>query len=188
MVHGGFRRFGNLSFINQFSKKWRRLASTASDRKGAKIQHDTLWFKRKKIFSKHQNKDEFKNLDDSLTSVVIFLALEPLQYQWPQQPQWPQWPQWPQQPQFIKKITDTDGWIIPGTQMNNTSPFLWNGSSKFQFFTDIWYLSVGGCRGQQMLLFQKLITEIQISKPLEPAMNHNSIKINDPSTLHCHLL
>ena len=25
------------------------------------------------------------------------------------------------------------------TQMTNASPFLWNGSSKIQFFTDIWY-------------------------------------------------
>ena len=30
-------------------------------------------------------------------------------------------------------------WIIPSTQMIKTSPFLWNGSSKSQFFTDIWY-------------------------------------------------
>ena len=35
------------------------------------IFHDSS---RKKIFSKHHNKAEFKNLDDSLTSVVIFLA------------------------------------------------------------------------------------------------------------------
>ena len=29
--------------------------------------------------------------------------------------------------------------IILSTQMTNTSPFLWNGSSKIQFFTDIRY-------------------------------------------------
>ena len=63
MVHSGFRRFGHLSFINQFSKKWHRLASTASDRKGAKIQHDISWFKQK-LFSFQNIK--FKNLDDSL--------------------------------------------------------------------------------------------------------------------------
>ena len=33
MVPGGFRRFGFFCFINQFSKKLHRLASTASDRK-----------------------------------------------------------------------------------------------------------------------------------------------------------
>ena len=109
------------------------------------------------------------------SSVVIFQALKPLQPQWPRWPQQPQWPQWPQQPHFIKKFTDPDGLIIPSTQMTTTSPFLWNGSSKFQFFTDIWYLSVGGCWGQQMLLFQKLIMETQISEIPEPTMDRNSI-------------
>ena len=47
---------------------------------------------------------------------VIFKALELLQPQWPQQPQQPQWPQWPRQPHFIKKNTNPDGWIIPGTK------------------------------------------------------------------------
>ena len=87
------------------------------------------------------------------SSVVIFQTLEPLQPQWPLQPQQPPWPQWPLQPHFIKNITDCDGWIIPGTKMTNTGPFLWNGSSKIQFFTDISSISVGGCWGQPMLLF-----------------------------------
>ena len=69
-------------------------------------------------------------------SVVIFQALE---YMWPQWPQQPQWPQWPWQPHFIKSFIQPDGWIIPSTQMTNTSPFFWNGSSKIPFFTDIWY-------------------------------------------------
>ena len=73
------------------------------------------------------------------SSVVVFQALKLLQPQWPQRHQQPQWPQWPQQPHLIKKITDLDDLIIPSTQMTNTSPFLWNGSSKIQFFTDIWY-------------------------------------------------
>ena len=34
----------------------------------------------------------------------------------------------------------TDGLITPGTKMTNTGPFLWNRSSKIQFFTDICYL------------------------------------------------
>ena len=32
----------------------------------------------------------------------------------------------------IKIFTDPDGLIIPSTQMTNTSPFLWNGSSNIQ--------------------------------------------------------
>ena len=64
MVPSGFRRFGNLCFIQQFSKKLHRLASTASDRKGAKIQYDFSQFYHKKLFFKHKNKTEFKCLDD----------------------------------------------------------------------------------------------------------------------------
>ena len=64
MVPSGFRMFGDLCFINQFSKKLHWLASTAPDRKGAKfnmIFHDST---PKNFFSKHKNKAEFKCLDD----------------------------------------------------------------------------------------------------------------------------
>ena len=108
------------------------------------------------------------------SSVVIFQTLEPLQPQWPLQPQQPPWPQWPLQPHFIKNITDCDGWIIPGTKMTNTGPFLLNESSKIQFFTDISTISVGGCWGQPMLLFWKMIDETQISKPPEATIHHDS--------------
>ena len=83
------------------------MASTASDRKGAQIQHAISWF--------YLNKSYFKTSKIKLnsrtwlplkSSVVIFQALEPLQPQWPLQPQQPQWPQWPEQPHFIKK------WLI----------------------------------------------------------------------------
>ena len=46
--------------------------------------------------------------------------------------------------------------------------------SNFSLISDT--LSVGGCGGQPMLLFWKLVDETQISKPPEPTMNHNSIK------------
>ena len=49
--------------------------------------------------------------------VVIFQALKPLQ---------PQWPLQPQNPYFTKELPGSDGWIIPGTKMTNTGPFLWN--------------------------------------------------------------
>ena len=40
---------------------------------------------------------------------------------------------------FQKKNPDPDGLIIITTKMTNTGHFLWNGSSKIQIFTDIWY-------------------------------------------------
>ena len=122
------------------------------------------------------------------SSVVIFEALEPLQPQWPLQPQQPQWPQWPQQPHFIKKFTNPYDLMIPGSKMTNTGPFLWNGSSKIQFFTDFNTFSVRGCWGQPMLLFWKLIRETEISKPPEASRHYNSTKLLVILTLRADLL
>ena len=124
------------------------------------IKFNMVWFYQKTFFSKRQNKAE---VITQKSSVLIFQTLEPLQPQWSLQPQQPPWPQWPLQPHFIKNITYCDGWIIPGTKMTNTGPFLWNGSSKIQFFTDISTISVGGCWGQPMLLFWKLVDRNQMS-------------------------
>ena len=111
------------------------------------------------------------------SSVVIFQALKPLQPQWPQWPQQPQWPQWPRQPHFIKKSTDPDGLIIPSTQMTNTSPFFGMDHQKSNFLLIYDTLSVGGCWGQLMSFFWKLVDETQISKPPEATRHHNSIKV-----------
>ena len=71
------------------------------------------------------------------SSVVMFLALEPLRPHWPWQPHWRQQPL---QPYIIKELPDPNSWLIPGTTMTNTGPLLWNGYQKIPFFTDIWYL------------------------------------------------
>ena len=71
--------------------------------------------------------------------VVPFQALEPLQPRWPQRPLQPQWPLQPQKPYFTKELRGTDGWIIPGTKMTNTIPFLLNEPSEIQIFTDTLY-------------------------------------------------
>ena len=68
MVHSGFRRFGHFSYINQFSNKWHRLASTASDRKGAQIQH---------IFM-IQTKKSFQNIKVNLNSRIRTTLKSPL--------------------------------------------------------------------------------------------------------------
>ena len=47
--------------------------------------------------------------------------------------------QWPLQTHFIKTNTAPDDWILSGNQKTNTGPFLWNGLSKIQIFTNIWY-------------------------------------------------
>ena len=64
MAHSRFKRFGNLSFINQFPKKRHRPQQPLTEKvlKFNMIFHDST----KTLFvSKHQNKAEFKNLDDS---------------------------------------------------------------------------------------------------------------------------
>ena len=110
--------------------------------------------------------------------VEIFQTLEPMQPRWPPQPPQPPWPQWPSQPHFMKNITDCDGWIIPVTKMTNTGPFLGNGPSKIQFFTDISTISVGGCWGQPMSLFWKLVDETQMPTTPEATSHHSSRKFS----------
>ena len=73
------------------------------------------------------------------SSVVIFQTLEPLQPRWPHWPLQPQRPLQPQKPYFTKELRGPDSWIVPGTKMTNTVPFLLNELSKIQIFTDILY-------------------------------------------------
>ena len=51
--------------------------------------------------------------------------------------------------------------------------FVWIMKYHVEFCT----FSVRGCWGQPMSLFWKLVDETQISKPPEPAMSHNSMKL-----------
>ena len=53
--------------------------------------------------------------------------------------------------------------MIPGTKMTNTGPFLWNGSSKIQFFTDFSTFSVGGCWGQ--LFWKPIVISLFLLNP-----------------------
>ena len=92
-----------------------------------------------KSFSKHQNEDDIKNLDESEVLSSDFQTLELLQPHWPHRPLQPHWPLQPQKPYFTKKLPAPNDLFIPGTKMFNTGPFLWNGPSKIHIFTDIWY-------------------------------------------------
>ena len=106
------------------------------------------------------------------SSLMIFQALEPLQPQQPHRPLQPQWPQQPLKPYFIKKVPDLDNWIVPGTKMTNTGPFLWNGSSKIQFLLISATFPSEAVEASQCYFFEKLVDETQISKPLEATGNH----------------
>ena len=97
------------------------------------------------IFSIHQNKAENQNLYDSEVLISDFPGFRTSAASMTSSSLQPQWPQQPLKPYFIKKLPDPDDWIIPGTKITNAGPFLWNGSSKIQFFTDFSTFSVGGC-------------------------------------------
>ena len=171
MVVSMFPNIQHLSFIKKISKKWHRLASTASDRKYAKIQHDIFHDSTKHFFSKHQNKAEFKDLDHSevlssdfpvlrtsaasMTSTASTTSIASMTStaSFHQILYWSWWLHHPWHPSdqidfsglcnltgLNSPISSKNGLIIPGTKMANTGPFLWNGSSKIQFFTDIWYI------------------------------------------------
>ena len=83
LMSSGFLSSGSLCLIHYFNFFWPHAASTASDRKGAKIQHNFSWFCQKNFFSKRQNKVivvlKIINSRTKMTlqsSVVIFQALE----------------------------------------------------------------------------------------------------------------
>ena len=95
------------------------------------------------LFSKHVYTKEFLAIFPlsyletiHLRRRQIFQALEHLQPQWPPQP--------PQLNDLYNLISSKQilllmiNWILSGNQKTNTGPFLWNGLSKIQIFTDIY--------------------------------------------------
>ena len=95
---------------------------------------------------------EFKNLEDS---AVIFQALETSPASLMSVAWQPHWPQQPLKPNLLKKLPDPDGLMITGTKITITVNFLWNGSSKIQFFTKTWRLF---CRRPLRLLEVKKVS------------------------------
>ena len=78
------------------------------------------------------------------------------------------------------KINSDSKWMLQNcSHFIKISPSLWNGLSKVLFF--YWYLilfdTVGGCWGQPMLVFWKLVDEAQMSKSLEATRHHDSTKL-----------
>ena len=74
------------------------------------------------------------------SSVVLFQALELLQFCWPHRHLQPHWPLQSQNPFLTKKPLDLDDWIIYGTKMTNTSPSA-EASQCYLFEKWLWYPS-----------------------------------------------
>ena len=80
LMLSSFLSSGDLCLIHHLKLFWPHTASTASDRKGAKIQHEFWWYCLKIFFSKYWNK-VLKLLNSRIlktlkSSVLIFQAIE----------------------------------------------------------------------------------------------------------------
>ena len=85
LMLSGFLSSENLCLIHYLKLFWLHTASTASDRKGAKVQHEFSWFIKKNIFFKTSKWSaispkiiEFKNLEDSEVHSCDFPGLRNL--------------------------------------------------------------------------------------------------------------
>ena len=138
----GFLSSGNLCLIHHLKLFWPHAASTASDKKGAKTQHEFSQFffqniKRKWCYSSNLlNSRTWKPLK---SSVVIFQALETSSALLTSVASATSLASTAYKAQLPKKLLDPDGLIITGTKITIAGNFLWNGSSKIQFFTNIWH-------------------------------------------------
>ena len=89
------------------------------------------------FFSKHQNKAEFKNLDDFEVLISYFPGLRSTAASLTSSVSATSLASTASKALVYKKLSDPDVWIIHGTKMTNAGPFLWNGLLKIQFFTDL---------------------------------------------------
>ena len=87
----------------------------------------------------------------------------------PQQPLQPHWPQQLLKPHFLKKLLDPDGLNNTGTKITNIGHFLWNGSSKTQFFTNIAYP-----------FWQRLLRLCEVKKSLKWLVRHKCPLLRNP--------
>ena len=81
------------------------------------------------MFLKHQNKAEFRNLVDSAVISSNFPGLRTFAASMTSTASTTSVASMTSTASFHQKMTDPDDLIIPSTQVTNTSPFLWNGSS-----------------------------------------------------------
>ena len=135
------------------------------------IFHD---FTQKKLFSKHENKAEFKCLDDfevlssdfpslktsatsDLSGLNSFNDLDSLV--------------------SLKDLLILMLWSSLAPKLPIPVPFCGMDHQKSNFLLISDTLSVGGCWGQPMSFFWKLVDETQISAPPEATRHHKSKKI-----------
>ena len=134
VASGGLHICVSSTSFKKHVTSWPQQPLTEKVRKFNMIFHDST---QNNFFSKHKNKAEFKCLDDSEVLSSGFPGLKTSAASMTSAASTASMASMTSTASFHQKITDPDGLIISSTQMTNTSPFMWNGSSKIQFFTDI---------------------------------------------------
>ena len=178
MVPSGFRRCGYLCFINQFSKK---MTSAGLN---------SLWQKKFQISVK--NWIFYDPLHKKGLVLVIWVlgmikSSESVDFlmkwgcwgHWGHWGCWGHWGHWGCRGFKAWKITTEDFKVIQGFEFTFIFMF-W----KKEFWVESWNFrlsfgtfSVGGCWGQPMPFFWKLVDETQISAPPEAARHHKPKRI-----------
>ena len=163
----GFLSSGNLCLF------WPHAASTASDRKIAKIQHEFSWFCRKKFFPKHQNIAilliKLLNLRTWMTLMTSLVLFPDLKNLWSLID--------------LGSLCNLNGlnslyssipskiililmvWSSMAPKWPIIVIFFGMGHQKSNFSLIYGALSDGGCWGQPLLFFQNLVDETQMPKP-----------------------
>ena len=104
------------------------------------IQSKNYFFKASKLSYITPKIVEFKNLEDSEVHSSDFQALETSAASLTSAASETSLASTASKAQFPpKKLPDPNVLIITCTKITNTGNFLWNGSSKIRFFTNIWH-------------------------------------------------
>ena len=133
------------------------------------------------IFSKHQNKAEIQNLDDSevLISDMYFRPENLCSLNDLHSPEQSPWPQWPLEPHFNnKEILIMMFWSFLAPKLPMQVLFSWMHDHKSKFLLMYGTFSVRGCWGQPMLLFSKVVDETQMGKSRDYAARNISSKFS----------
>ena len=125
------------------------------------------------FFSKHQNLSLNQRIQEPgwfWSPQKWFLRpKKPLQPHWPQQPRQPHWPHQPHQPFILssKKFLIMMVWLSLAPKWPLLVPCCGIDHQKSNFSLIFCIFAVGGCWGQAMLLFWKLVDETQMTAPRE---------------------
>ena len=171
-----FLKFGNLSFINQFSKYWHRLASIAPDRKFNMNFHNSVKKSKWNYFSPYiiefKNKDGFKIFYSDFSGFKTLWSLIDLC--------------------GLCNLTGLKSLYSHISSKNFLILMVWSSITpkwpievvfcgmdhqKSKFSLMYGTISIRGFWGQSVLVFWKLVDETQMSKALDATRHHNLTKL-----------